>query len=224
VSDGEPGSVRPAKGAWKVTLGLTVGMVVLRLLAHTWRLRVLNDEGVRASRANRVAVIFSLWHGELLPLLWVHRGEGVSVMISSHRDGEIVARVAEALGYGTVRGSSTRGGARALLAAVRALQAGHDLAVTPDGPRGPRHSYAPGAIAAAQRAGAPIVVVRAHASRAWTLRSWDRFIIPKPFARLTVAYSEPTRVDATSSQGAEAEAPRFAALMEAVGQAAEASA
>ena len=224
MSDGEDGSARPAKGAWKVPLGLTVGMVVLRLLARTWRLRVLNDDGLRASRANGVPVIFSLWHGELLPLLWVHRREGVSIMISSHRDGEIVARVAEALGYGTVRGSSTRGGARALLAAVRALQAGHDLAVTPDGPRGPRHSYAPGALAAAQRAGAPIVVVRAHASRAWTLRSWDRFIIPKPFARLTVAYSEPTRVDATSSHGAEAEAPRFVALMQAVGQAAETSA
>jgi lysophospholipid acyltransferase (LPLAT)-like uncharacterized protein len=88
------------------------------------------------------------------------------------------------------------------------------VAVTPDGPRGPARSYAPGALIAAQRAGAPIVPIAAHADSAWKLSSWDNFLIPKPFARVTVAYGEPTRVSSETSRAAAAEAPSFQKLME----------
>ena len=197
---------------WIVRAGTTL----IRLLAMTWRMRPENDDAMRSARASGQRVIFTLWHGELLPLLWQHRKEGVAVVISEHRDGEIIAQIAERLGYATVRGSSSRGGSRALIGLMRAIEAGRDGAVTPDGPRGPAHVFAPGAAIAAQRTGAPLVPVRASASRAWRLKSWDRFLIPKPFATVRVSYGPPTMVDAASPREAAEQAPRLQALLDAV--------
>ena len=158
---------------------------VIRLLAATWRFEVRNDERWRAARRPQV---FILWHETLLPLLWLHRNQGVAIVVSEARDGQYLSDLATALGYGAVRGSSTRGGARALLGAVRQLQAGRSVAFTPDGPRGPRRELKPGVVAAAQRGGGLIVPVHAEADRAWRLHSWDRFMIPKPLARVRVTY------------------------------------
>ena len=188
---------------------------MIRLLAMTWRMRPENDEAMRLVRASGQRVIFTLWHGELLPLLWQHRKQGVAVLISEHRDGEIIAQIAERLGYTTVRGSTSRGGGRALIGLIRAVQSGHDAAVTPDGPRGPAHVFAPGAAIAAQRTGAPLLPVRASATRAWRLKSWDRFLIPKPFATVRVVYGPLVTVDATSPREAAEQAPRLQALLEA---------
>ena len=179
----------------------------------TWRIRVVHGERLRALRQGRNAFIFSLWHGQLLPLLWHHRGEGVLVLISEHQDGEIVAQAATSLGYGLIRGSTTRGAERALISLVRSLQAGREVAITPDGPRGPAKTFAPGALIAAQRSNAFILPVAAAADRMWRLRSWDRFMIPKPFARVTVAYGRPTRVEASSARAAATETSRFEQLM-----------
>ncbi len=197
----------------KVALASTVGVTLLRLLGATWRVTRRGDDGLRAARAAGTPVVILLWHGELLPILWAHRNEGVSVLISTHADGEIIARICEALGCRTVRGSSSRGGARALLELVRELQAGHEIAVTPDGPRGPRREFAPGAVVAAMRAGVPVIAFGATVNRAWRLRSWDRFVIPKPFARVAMAYSEIATVNATVPREAEAEVPRFRELL-----------
>jgi lysophospholipid acyltransferase (LPLAT)-like uncharacterized protein len=196
----------------RVRRAVAAGTLAVRALASTWRLRVVHDAPLRKLRAEGRPVIFACWHGELLPLLWHHREQGIRILVSEHRDGEIIARVAARLGFGAVRGSTTRGGGRALLGLVRALEEGHDVAVTPDGPRGPAHAFAPGALVAAQRAGAPIVPVGAYASRAWRMRSWDRFLVPQPLARVVVAYAEPTWVDAASARDAAAETQRFAAL------------
>jgi lysophospholipid acyltransferase (LPLAT)-like uncharacterized protein len=140
------------------------------------------------------------------------------VLTSAHRDGEIIARVAEAFGYGTFRGSTSRGstargGTRALLEIVAALRQGRAIGVTPDGPRGPRHVFSSGALVAAHRAGVPVVGVVAHVDRAWRLRSWDRFAIPKPFARLVIAYSAPTPVTGDRPSDAAATAPAFEQMM-----------
>jgi lysophospholipid acyltransferase (LPLAT)-like uncharacterized protein len=189
------------------------GGAALRALAATWRYKVLGAEAVRSVRAAGTPVIFSLWHGQLLPLIWHHRNEGIAILVSEHRDGEIIARVAVSLGYRLIRGSTTRGGERALLTLARHLSAGADAAVTPDGPKGPARSYAPGALIAAQRSGALIVPIVAHARRAWHLSSWDSFMIPKPFATVTVAYGKPTAVLSPSSRDAAHEAPRFQAMM-----------
>ena len=206
--------------AWRLALIVTLGTAVIRVLAITWRYRLTNVDGYRAVRARHEPFIFAFWHGHMLPLLWAHRGERVAVVISSHRDGEIVARIAERLGHRTIRGSSSRGAARALLGIVRELEAGAEVAVTPDGPRGPARKFAGGALVAAQRAHAPIVGIGVSASRAWRLKSWDRFMIPKPFSRVNVVYTEPTQVRATTARDAEAEASRFEALLgEAISQA-----
>ena len=198
----------------KVRWIVRVGALLLRLLAATWRIRVIGDAGLRAARARRHPVIFSLWHGQMLPLLYQHRNEGVAILISEHRDGELIAQVAHRLGFGSVRGSTTRGAGRALLALVRAVESGRDIAITPDGPKGPAKSFAPGALAVAQRTGALIVPTTAHARSAWRLRSWDSFLIPRPFARVVVSYGEPTAVAAPDARAAVELAPSFQRLMD----------
>jgi len=182
-----------------------VGTFVLRLLAATWRVRFVNGEIERELRASGRPFIFVLWHAELLPLLYFHRGRGIAALISEHADGELVARLVERLGYTTVRGSTSRGAARALIGLQRAAEEGHTLAITPDGPRGPAHSFAPGAMVVAQRSGLPLLGVSAHVTRAWRLRSWDRFVIPKPFAVVRIGYAGPLFVPADSGARAAAE-------------------
>lgn len=190
------------------------GAWLIRLLGRTWRIRLVAPEIFSSVVRERRPVVFTLWHGQMLPLLYQHRSHGIVVLISEHQDGEIIARIAERLGYATVRGSTSRGAGRALVGLARALAEGHAVAVTPDGPRGPSHSFAPGALVAAQRAGAAIVPLGVTASSAWRLRSWDRFMIPKPFARVTISYGEPTTVAAATMREAAEEVPRFTALME----------
>ena len=198
---------------WAPRVALLLGRGILNLLARTWRFRVVNPHYIRDLREHELPFIFALWHGQLLPLLWHHRGEGVMVLISEHRDGELIARTAESLGYGLIRGSTTRGADRALIALVRELRSGHEVAITPDGPRGPAGKFAPGALVAAQRSDSFVLPVAASASRSWRLRSWDSFMIPKPFARITVAYGEPAKVMAPSTRGAAEETRRFEGLM-----------
>jgi lysophospholipid acyltransferase (LPLAT)-like uncharacterized protein len=183
--------------SWRSKIVLLLGRGFLQILGRTWRIRVVNGDFVTGLRRTGRPFIFALWHGQLLPLLWHHREEGVLVLISEHRDGELVAQTAKSLGYGLIRGSTTRGAERALISLVRELQGGHEVAITPDGPRGPARTFAPGALVAAQR----------------SLRSWDRFMIPKPFARITVAYGQPAKVLAKTSRAAPQESARFEELL-----------
>jgi lysophospholipid acyltransferase (LPLAT)-like uncharacterized protein len=194
-------------------LALLLGKGALRVLGGTWRIKTLNREPWEAIRSAGRGFIFSLWHGQLLPLLWQHRGEGVAVLISEHRDGELVARAATSLGYRLIRGSTSRGADRALISMTRELQAGKEVAITPDGPKGPPRKFAAGALVAAQRSDSFIVPIGVTADRAWHLRSWDRFMIPKPFARVTIAYGNPAKVAATTARAAADEATRFEQLM-----------
>src|SRR5258707_3590842 len=138
----------------------------------------------------------------MLPLLYFHRNRGIAVLVSEHGDGEIIARILRDFGFRLIRGSTSRGAARALIAVDRELREGFDVGITPDGPRGPRHSVAPGALLAAHRAGAKLMPLAAHASAFWQLGTWDRFIIPKPFARIAVAYGDATPVAADSARAA----------------------
>lgn len=211
MSDGDPDrkTLRPAD-----RLAIILGGGLIRLLASTWRYRVVNEAELKNLRAAGGPFVFSIWHGQLLPLLWHHRGQGVAILVSEHKDGELIARFAESLGYGTIRGSSSRGAAGALLGLVRALSEGREVGITPDGPRGPACSYAPGAAVAASKAGALVLPMAAHADRAWRLRSWDRFMIPRPFARVTVAYGEPVRLPG-EARAAAAETPRLESAMNA---------
>lgn len=169
---------------------------VVRALAATWRITTAHEERWRPLFEARRPHVFLLWHEVLLPLLWRHRGQSIAIVVSEARDGQYLADLAAALGYRAVRGSSTRGAARALLGAVRELRAGHAVAFTPDGPRGPRRIMKPGVVAAAQRGGGVIVPLHAEADRTWRLDSWDRFMIPKPGARVRIVYGRPFEVAA----------------------------
>ncbi|MDQ6827355.1 MAG: lysophospholipid acyltransferase family protein [Gemmatimonadota bacterium] len=195
---------------------IAAGGLALRALAATWRMREINGASYRNVRASGKPVVFAFWHGRMLPLLWKHRHEGAVVLISEHGDGEIIARVAVSLGYRTVRGSTFRGAQRALMGIIRELEAGHDAAFTPDGPRGPLEEFAAGAAVAAQRTGASLILVGAGATRAWRLKSWDRFLIPKPFARVTVEYADPQVMTHASARDAAADAPRLQAELKAL--------
>ncbi|MGQ0765133.1 MAG: lysophospholipid acyltransferase family protein [Gemmatimonadota bacterium] len=179
------------RGRMRIAAASGAGRLLLRLLALTWRIRVENPEVVDDIRRRGKAFVLALWHGELLPITWVLRKSGMAVLISTHSDGEIIARIVLSLGYRPIRGSSSRGGLRALLGAISELESGRDVAFTTDGPRGPRRIAAPGAAAAALRAGVPIVAMGFTASSVWRLNSWDRFVIPKPFARISFTYAPP---------------------------------
>ena len=205
------GDVQPSR---RVVWLARLGTALVRLLGLTWRIRVSHDHDMRRLRAARQPIVFMLWHGNLLPLLYHHRNEGVVVVISEHADGEIIARIAENLGFGTVRGSTSRGAARALLAAARVVTEGHDLAVTPDGPRGPAKTMAPGSAVIAHRTGAPAIGAAVSVRRAWRLKSWDAFLIPKPFATVRVAYSDETRVVAGDAREAANAADQLRVIMD----------
>jgi lysophospholipid acyltransferase (LPLAT)-like uncharacterized protein len=184
------------------TAAVHLGSFALRAIGATWRVEIVGDDVMSRLRAANVGAVFSLWHGQLLPLIWHHRNRDVKILVSEHRDGEIIARVAQSLGYGVIRGSTTRGGGRAILEVVSAVRSGNTVAITPDGPRGPAKKVAPGPLIAAQRSDAPIVPAAAWASSAWRLSSWDSFMIPKPFAKIRIAYGNPIKLTDDSARSA----------------------
>jgi hypothetical protein len=140
--------------------------------------------------------IYALWHAQQLPLTLRHRNENVAVIISQSRDGELITRVVERIGYRAIRGSTTRGGSGALRELTRAGAEGHPLAITTDGPQGPARECKPGAVIAAARTGLPIIPTAAAAVRAWRFNSWDRFMVPKPGSIVYTTYGEPIVIPA----------------------------
>lgn len=181
---------------WAEPLLTSVGFALVGLLARTWRYRERGREHPQALYEAKRPFVFALWHSRILPLLYLHRHEAMVLLISRHRDGSLLATLAERWGYRFVRGSTQRGGEVGLRGVVRALQAGGVVAITPDGPRGPAQRVKPGIVAAAQHAGVPVVPATAQPSRAWWLSSWDRFCIPKPFATIDVEYGPPLDIGA----------------------------
>jgi hypothetical protein len=177
-----------------------LGAGVVGALFLTTRIERSGIENFQRFRRLGTPVIFVFWHGHLLPLVHVHRHEGIVVLVSEHDDGEYIARIIERRGFGTVRGSSTRGGTSGLRGLVRAAHAGRDLAITPDGPRGPPGSFKPGVLVAAQITGLPVVPIAVAASSAWSLSSWDGFLVPKPLATVRVEYLPPRFVPRDASR------------------------
>lgn len=171
------------------------GAWLLRLWGGTWKVEwdVHSQTEERLRRGD--GVIYAFWHEHLLSLAYTHRFQNAVVMVSESEDGEYISQVLHQLGYGTARGSSSRSGLRALLTLARIGARGFDVAITPDGPRGPRRQLQPGLLLLAQRSGLPIVLLAVGARRRRRLGSWDRMILAHPFSQLRIWESEPIFLD-----------------------------
>jgi lysophospholipid acyltransferase (LPLAT)-like uncharacterized protein len=170
------------------------GANALRVLGATWSIERLGARPQRPGTPGARPAIFAFWHADLITMMYSERGCGAGVLISRHADGEVAARALHHLGYQTARGSSTRGGGRGVLEALRIASQGASIAVTPDGPRGPAEVVKPGIAYLASRSGLPVVPVAAASRDPIRVRSWDRMRIPRPFARTRVAFGAPIAV------------------------------
>ncbi|MGH9473675.1 MAG: lysophospholipid acyltransferase family protein [Terriglobales bacterium] len=180
----------------RCTLALArwVAPPLLRVWGRTLRLELPRGVPPGAFTTPPEPAIYVFWHRVLLPIAWIARGRGFGVLVSQHFDGELISQIAGRLGYQLFRGSSTRGGQEALREMTAALAAGQPLALTVDGPRGPCFRAKPGAIELARATGAPIYALHVTPQRCWTMRSWDRFQVPKPFSRARGEWAGPMRV------------------------------
>ena len=186
-------------GIGPAAVGLT-GRYGLRALFRTLQIHRTGQHILPKFGEERTPVIFVFWHGRLLPLIHVHRHQGTVVLVSEHRDGEYLARLLHHFGFATVRGSSTRGGVRGLKGLLRAARRGADLAITPDGPRGPNRELKHGALTVARMTGLPLVPVGVGVTSSWRIRSWDGLLVPKPFSTVRVAYGLPTLIPRNADQ------------------------
>ncbi len=185
-----------------------LGAQYIRFVYATGRWTVLRGDIPRAFWDRGEPFILCFWHGRLLmmPYCW-NRRVAIHMLISQHRDGQIIARTVGHFGIRTIAGSSRRGGAGALRAMLKALQGGECVGITPDGPRGPRMRASEGIVSVARLAGVPIVPATFAVDRRHVLGSWDRFVVAWPFARGVLAWGEPITV-ARDADGPAAEAAR----------------
>lgn len=181
--------------------------ILVTLLGGTWRIETVKaTAGLPGER-----VLYAFWHGSQFPLVFTHRQQGFKVLVSRSRDGAIVASLLHSMGYGTVRGSSSRGGTQAVSDLCAALQL-TSCAITPDGPRGPRELPKKGLFTVAERADVPVKTLGAAAWPALRLSSWDRFLVPLPFSRVAVAEGVPIPPKRLSPATFTAEMGRVSAL------------
>ncbi|MSO82460.1 MAG: DUF374 domain-containing protein [Acidobacteria bacterium] len=179
-----------------------LGYPLVNALGQTLRWRVEGLRHLDAVLASGRQPVMAFWHGRILPATFYFRRRGIVVITSENFDGEWIARIIERFGYGTARGSTSRGGLKAMLQLVRGMEQGRAAGFTLDGPRGPARVAQAGAIWLARTTGNPVLPFHLEASRAWTLRSWDRTQIPKPFSTVALVVGEPIDVaeDATDAQ------------------------
>ncbi len=205
TSDAFDETARPAwQRSWRrraeVAAIAGIGGPLLGALGRTLTLEVVGRHHLDALDRSGERYIVALWHGHILPGMYYFRDRGIVVVTSENFDGEWIARVIRRFGYGAARGSTSRGGARALRALLKSL-ADVPAAFTVDGPRGPRCVAQPGVVWLARATGHPILPIHAAADRHWTMKSWDRTHIPQPWSRVVVALGTPLRVARDVDEG-----------------------
>ena len=179
-----------------------LGAILIRCWIGTLSFRYRSlGENVFPDRGVRGCILFAFWHENILVPCHAFARRDTLVLISQHADGEMIARVCKHMGWGTVRGSSTRGGIKAMREMMRA-STGRHIAVMPDGPRGPRRHVELGLIFLAAKTGMPIVLLGVGHDRPWRLKTWDRFCVPRPFSKALVLGSAPILIppDANKSE------------------------
>ena len=187
---------------WLARWLIAFGFRLLQLWARTLRFEIEDRAGVVGRRVTE-NYIGALWHNRLLVFPFVLRRflpqRHGAALISASRDGDLIADVVKRFGYDVIRGSSSRMGASAILQLAEVLASGRDVVITPDGPRGPAYELGPGIIFLAQKSGAAVVPMNLEYSHCWRLGSWDRFIVPRPFAKVRVLINRPYRVTVTTT-------------------------
>ncbi len=187
------------RGDRKNALVGTLAGWLMRLLSATLRMDIRDRCGISDDPVTMPPAIYVLWHNRFLvvPPAWNRICHGLRktvALTSASNDGAMVAAAMKVFGLGAVRGSSSRRGVAALVGLKRALAEGFDICLTPDGPRGPRYKVQPGFLKLAEATGAPIIPIHLRFSSAWRLKTWDRFVIPRPFSRVEVTFAEPIRI------------------------------
>ena len=173
---------------------------LIHVFYNTLRIRSIGEETVRELRQKGQRVVFAFWHGHSFFLIKHMSRRGISIIASPSRDGRLLADVLRLFHYGIIPGSSDKSPVRSIIQSVRAMRAGQDMAIAVDGPRGPRHKMKPGALFIAKKMKAPIVVGVNSSFPSWTFRSWDRFVLPRPFARSVMAFSKPIQLSPDLSE------------------------
>jgi lysophospholipid acyltransferase (LPLAT)-like uncharacterized protein len=180
----------------------SLASVAIRCLGVTLRYRDVCDPGATPGYDIPPPAVYAFWHRCLLAGAWRFRRHGLTILISRSFDGELIARTVERLGFVVVRGSSSRDGTVGLRSLHRAYLSGHYCAITADGPRGPAMIAKPGVVHLAHLLNTTVSTCYIHPHSAWQLRSWDRFLIPKPFSRVTIAWTVPVPAEQAAVQAA----------------------
>ena len=170
----------------------------IKTLGALTRFEVHGGEHLEAIEAAGKLPIYTLWHDRIFLGTYFLRDRGIVVITSKSFDGEYIARFIQRFGFGAVRGSSSKGGARALVEMIKAIRAGHPMAFTVDGPRGPRYEAKAGPVILAKKTGNPIVPFVIQPQKFWTVNSWDKMQVPRPFSRAVSILGEPIYVDANA--------------------------
>jgi len=188
---------------WWLGPAAVLGTWILRLFAASWRYECADGPEYTAAVASGERFVYAFWHSGLLAGALLHRGEGIAVLVSQHRDGELITRVIRRLGYVAARGSSTRGGDAGVRELLGFADEGRQLALTPDGPRGPAERMKDGVYYLAARTGRRVVPIGFGVHPAWRLKSWDGFRVPRPFARICVTHGAPIALATPADDAAE---------------------
>jgi lysophospholipid acyltransferase (LPLAT)-like uncharacterized protein len=179
------------------------GLLLVKLLSSTYRCRLVGMENEKRILDDHGTVVYASWHQRFFPgiTLFATR-KPIAIIISQSRDGEMIARVVDILGWRSVRGSSSKGGFRALKELRRLTRKGYRVGHIVDGPQGPFGVVKPGLLTIAQFAGTPILPVIMSAEKRWVFNSWDRFMVPKPFSRVIIRFAPPITVPRRLEAGA----------------------
>ena len=165
-----------------------LGSLLIRVWGMTWRIKVVDEHLLAQARDASGPVLFAFWHGRLMPMSYYGRNSQIQVLASEHRDGELLGQAIRFLGFGHLRGSSRRGGARAIREMVARIRDGYSIGVTIDGPTGPRHVAKAGPLEVAKLSGCLVVPATTSSRRQWTLKTWDGTQLPWPFAEVRLCY------------------------------------
>ena len=171
-----------------------LGPFLIKLLIGSLQIQRINKKYQEVAKRKYGTVIYAFWHSRLLILSYAHSYENIHILISTHQDGEYIALTILGLGYKSVRGSTTRGGMRAMVKLNR-ISSKYDIGITPDGPQGPKEKVKDGIIYLAYKTGKPIIPVSCNAKYKWLLNSWDNFMIPKLFSPAKIIYGKPIFVN-----------------------------